>query len=631
MYKVSVPLIGVTAEEMGLEKHLENLKRLDAERVFIAIDKITLSDEKRLRQMKALKKCCDFFHAEGFEVGAWFWAFWSDDKDTDFVRMKGVDGRVSKQYICPSDKKYREAAAKFMKEVASCGVDLIQFDDDFRYAILDCGLGCVCENHLAYVRNVLGEDISEKELIDKAFEGGRNKYRTAWQESKKYYFELFAKEMRAAVDEINKNIRISLCSCLSVWDVDGADAPTLSRILAGSAKPIVRLIGAPYWAATKSRNIKLQNIIEAERMERSWCGDDIEIMSEGDVYPRPRTNCPANYVEIFDTALRASGEFDGILKYDIDYNSNPDYEDGYIRKHEKNRALYKKIEKHFGDKKCCGVRVYERMKKFEDMILPEEFKSNKNVDQFICTPASKLLADNTIPTVYDGEGVFGVAFAENIEAVPHEAMKKGIVIDLRAAEILKSRGIDTGLLSVGEKYTATMEHYDFLKNQYAVCNCVHDISVNDNAEILTRFSDGNAYDKPTRTTVGSYYYKNKNGQQFLVFSFYAYSQFFFDSNWYRSYMRSAEIKYAAELFGGEKLPAYSYGNPDLYIISKKNEKSTAVGLWNIFADEISEPVIELGEEYGSIEFINCSGRLEGNTVILSEIPPFGFAGFEVKK
>ena len=30
MYNISVPIINITAEEMGLEKHLEMLKRLDA-------------------------------------------------------------------------------------------------------------------------------------------------------------------------------------------------------------------------------------------------------------------------------------------------------------------------------------------------------------------------------------------------------------------------------------------------------------------------------------------------------------------------------------------------------------------------------------------------------------------------
>ncbi len=122
----------------------------------------------------------------------------------------------------------------------------------------------------------------------------------------------------------------------------------------------------------------------------------------------------------------------------------------------------------------------------------------------------------------------------------------------------------------------------------------------------------------------------------MAFAFYAYAnrnnikQGCFNRHYYSNYLRSAQIKNAVELFGGKKLPAYSYGNPDLYIMAKKNDSAMAVGLWNIFADVIFEPVIELDKEYSQIEFINCSGKIEGNKVTLSDMAPFSFAGFEVK-
>ena len=56
----------------------------------------------------------------------------------------------------------------------------------------------------------------------------------------------------------------------------------------------------------------------------------------------------------------------------------------------------------------------------------------------------------------------------------------------------------------------------------------------------------------------------------------------------------------------------------------------AVGLWNIFADKVLDPVTILDKAYKSIEFANCSGRIEGNKVYLSDIEAFGFAFFEVK-
>ena len=69
----------------------------------------------------------------------------------------------------------------------------------------------------------------------------------------------------------------------------------------------------------------------------------------------------------------------------------------------------------------------------------------------------------------------------------------------------------------------------------------------------------------------------------------------------------------------------------MYTICKESENALAVGLWNIFDDIAFDCVVELAEEYSDISFINCTGRLDGNKVYLSDIAAFSFAGFEVRK
>lgn len=216
-----------------------------------------------------------------------------------------------------------------------------------------------------------------------------------------------------------------------------------------------------YWAVGKAWNNRLQNVIELERMERSWCKNgNVEIFSEGDAWPRPRTNCPASYVEIFDTALRADGGLDGILKYGLDYFSNAGYETGYSERHLKNKPLYEKIHKHFGDKTPCGVRVYEKMQKFAETEIPTEIEKTCNIQDCFFSIASKMLSDSTIPTVYEGLGVAGIAFAENINMVSEEALKNGIIIDAKAAKILNKKGIDVGIISIGNEVYTCEEHFE---------------------------------------------------------------------------------------------------------------------------------------------------------------------------
>jgi len=68
----------------------------------------------------------------------------------------------------------------------------------------------------------------------------------------------------------------------------------------------------------------------------------------------------------------------------------------------------------------------------------------------------------------------------------------------------------------------------------------------------------------------------------------------------------------------------------LYLMTKKDASSMSVGLWNMFADPVLNPVIDLDQAYSKIYFVNCNGKLNGNRVVLSEIPAFGYAAFEVK-
>ena len=66
------------------------------------------------------------------------------------------------------------------------------------------------------------------------------------------------------------------------------------------------------------------------------------------------------------------------------------------------------------------------------------------------------------------------------------------------------------------------------------------------------------------------------------------------------------------------------------LCKRGDDGSLAVGLWNFFADEIFEPVVELDREYENIEYFGCEGRKEGNKLILSPIHAFEFVFINAK-
>jgi len=473
---------------------------------------------------------------------------------------------------------------------------------------------------------ILGENLTVENLYKKAFSAGKNKYRNAWLKANGEGLKLFAEDMRKTVDKVNSKIRIGACSCISSWSCDGVSPFEISKIFAGNTKPFMRLIGAPYWTVNRQWGNRLQNIIELERMEASLNDGSVEIFAEGDVFPRPRFNCPSSYLELFDMAIRADEKQNGILKYTFDYTSGADYEKGYVEHHLQNKGIYDFIEKYFSDKICLGVRIYENIDKIKTMIFEENTDIPKVIDNSLFSPAFKIASDLSIPSVYNGVGISGVAFAENIEIVSQDAYKRGLIIDLAAAKILMKKGIDTGIEEILESVNPYEEHFiednDYIRVRYRGYN----IKLNKKAEVSSEFiykdKNGNNMSSPA-----TYYYTNDKGQKFFVFACNAYYN---DESLIRSYARSKQIKEAVERMSKEKLPCYSYGNPDLYLMCKEDNESKAIGLWNIFADSIISPVIQLDKEYFEIEFVNCNGKLKGNKVFLNEISAFSFAGIFVK-
>ena len=580
-YSITVPVINEPGLQKfgGREKVLSELNKLGASRVNLCLERYVFDREKRDNAMCALKENSDWFKARGLSTCAWLWTFWGEDAAKPlFCRMTEIGG-APEEYFCPLDEKFREFAAEYVVEIARTGVDMILYDDDYGYRNYSIGkkIACLCERHLAAYRKELGEDVSADEFSRRAMSGGRNRWRDVWMKVNGESLVAFAKEMRKAADSINPKIRFGLCSVMSIWDNDGTDAPTVARALAGpNTRPFLRLIGAPYWAVgPRYYDCRLQNVVELERMERSWIEGDMEVVAEGDVYPRPRHNCPAAHLELFDMAIRADGRMDGIMKYALDYHHHVDYERGYTIRHQRNAKTYDWIARNMSVRPAVGVRIYESLHKLRDADIPEKDANSTAVFEQFGSPAGKLIADASIPTVYEGEGVCGAAFGENVKKVPKEAFSRGLIIDRRGAELLEGMGVPVGLKERGAEAPETFFHENAYGGRFFVVN------------FDTKGLKGRGYDI------------------------------------------SRMLADAVHKLSGKKLPAYVNGCPDLYVMVKRSGGEKVVGLWNMFADSVLDGVVELDASAGDVEFFNCTGRKEGDRLVVDEIHPFSFAGMRI--
>lgn len=323
-YKVSIPVM--VHERFCKEEVLEALRACGAERIFLAAGVLAFHQEENDRLLDRLRECVPYFQEQGFEVGIWFWSFWRSGMDGEeaekclMVNTEGKtrvsaeegdegdavggEGRKYSGFCCPSSGEFVSRTMGEIRRFADTGADILLLDDDFRFGFYDMGMGCFCNAHMRLYERKLGRKVKREELVEQVYARHPGEVRKAVLEALGQSLEAFAKGVREAAEEVNPRIRIGLCSVMSQWDTDGVDSIKIARILAGDTRPLLRLTGAPYWAATKSWGNRLQHTIELGRMQAAWCaGENLEIMTEGDVYPRPRHRVPASFLEGFDTEI----------------------------------------------------------------------------------------------------------------------------------------------------------------------------------------------------------------------------------------------------------------------------------------------------------------------------------------
>ncbi len=635
MYKVSVPLVRFYE---NFDDNIKEAHRLGAERLFFCPCTPTSSEDKKACDIERIRKSREIYEKAGFETGVWISTMGhggdlvgvSTDSDKEYTHITGLHGVTTENSFCPLDPAFSDDVCSYLKKIASTGVKIIMLDDDFRFSHRgDCG--CTCKYHLAEYEKRLGEKINREDILKKAFGGGYNKYRKIYYDMLGDTLRDFAKKMREAIDEVNPDIRFGFCAVTSSWDCDGADAIELSKITAGKTKPFLRFIGAPYWANGGSLTNHIQYAAELERMQASWCKNEtIEVFGEGDTYPRPRFITPAAFLESFDMILRADGNFDGILKYGIDYISSPDYETGYADHAKKNEKIYREIDKYFKNKTAVGINVTCKMKK----LLNTEFSDPENqitstVDSAFYQTEQLLLTNCSVPLTY-GNAPVTTAFGENGKYITNRG--NGFIIDAIAAENLNALGIDTGIEAVIKKDgISVLNEYFPSENEIISSDASFGavkLKLKPGATVLSEFiitgKDGKTNRLPSCVK-----YENKNGQRFLIYA-YDFDKVRRNTSFMRNYMRQEQLIREYEWLADEKLPATCKKHPDLYIMAKKSENSMAVGLWNIYPDEIFTPVVKLDKIYNNIKFINGKGTLCGDTVIFeSDISAYGFSGFEV--
>ena len=618
MYKISVPIMSSTVTTGNRETYIELFHKAGAERIFLVINSITAPIPSDLAEN------ISYFQSQGFEVGIWtdtighgfVLSHVEQEETSTFQPIVDITGSVRHHANCPISPSFQKYIANRIAELAKTGANIVMLDDDFRMSQHGDELCCACELHLRRISERVGEEITLEKIKPYVLFGKANPYRDAWISVQKEGLIELARAIREAVDKVAPHVTVCCCTALAPWNVDGVDMVEISKILAGKNPPILRLTGAPYWA-TKKRQFPLIATFEIARMLASFAEQkDVELMSEGDVYPRPRYTCPASYLELYDAITRIDGGYDGILKYMFDYLAGPHFELGYLEHHKENKPYIEQLSRMFEGGANAGVRIISRPHTYQNADLDLGRVTDISPRPLDAT----MLGSCSIPTVYRGRGVCNSVFGENARNMDLDLLNNGTILDAVSAVILSERGVDVGLKSHGTLAEQTISSICTNDAQYK--SFVSDGAVRILPAILSEKAEPLLFIcDPKRENTLAYSYENGNGERFLVFLFEGDSIYSPTrvclSGLIKNYAIQRVLLETIPWVARQKLPAYSQGNPELYLMCQTSKASMNVALFNCFADPITNLKIHLDRPYQRIECLNCEAILDGETVTLS--------------
>ncbi len=553
-----------------------------------------------------------------------------------FMRICDLEtGVEAGDSFCPLDPEFRSIYTENLVKLAKTHPDLIMIDDDLRMAAHGpVAIGCACPRHMALFNKRardaghIRQDMSREELASVLFKGRPTPLRRVWLELQGDTLRDFARELRAAVDTVDPSIRLGHCACLSTWDLDGVDSIELARIFAGQNKPFLRLIGAPYWNAIKAFRVTgLGTVTDVLRMEKAWCDQlapDIELMSEGDTFPRPRYQTPASYLECYHQVLTADG-FGDILKYMFDAGHEPDYETGYLRLHERKSELREAMGRAFADTEPAGIYVYEPMKKVAESDLIgltgygyfERFvPAAANFGSRLGLPVSFRKTPYTPVTLVFGESARSIAKAD---------LCGHLILDAVAAHILCERGMNVGIAAV-----EPMEH-PRTETIYAGADGIgRCFPVDTSGRFFRLTPSGHARVLGSYDTGAPAVLACDNGTTTTVVYAFDMESVSFDSVYLKNDCRRMQLLQVTELEIPVLMP-----EPRLYVLCRRNKHKTVVGIWN-FSRDIGLPQdihVAMPENSRGIVTPIGTGRVHrlGDAIAFEdELPPFCFGGFTVE-
>lgn len=431
---------------------LKGMKDAGVTVALVSLEDVFATGTERDSLMEALHDALLFFEKEGFRTGVWTNSLGYgnprpllDSLYPGLNMLVNFNGRTG-DAVCSTDTLFLGLVRRTVQDFARAGAKFILMDDDLVQSVRP-GFTCVCDNHLKLLEEATGRKYSREEVRD-FFTGGPNPERTAFMEITGRTMMDFCRSLREAVDEINPEVVMSICSSYTHFDAEGVRMADLARLLAGEGHPVTfRLSGSPYWPVIAPRfpGQTLGDVCDFVRMQIGWYrGSGIALFDENDPYPRDSKIVPPEYCEIYDKVMLANG---GVHRHKYMFCDDPKHPDkAYLEAHLADMEDDAVLIDMFKDKTPCGFRIWKSEHILRETSFPDEYAGDSPMMvRSSHSSAAVFMTSRNIPVCFEGSGFPGIVFGDQARLIPEEAVGDGLILDAPAALALMSIGINVGL------------------------------------------------------------------------------------------------------------------------------------------------------------------------------------------
>lgn len=584
--------------------YLSDLKKSDVSVVLLSLVDVFVTGQERDTLLSKLHYFIGLFEKEGFETGVWTTSLGYgnyrpqlDSRYPGLTKLKEFGGNTGGA-VCSTDTVFLGIIKENVRDFARAGARFILMDDELVQSVRP-GFTCVCDNHLAMLKEATGKEFTPEQVRD-LFTGPPSADRTAFLDIMGRSLTDFCKGLREAVDEVDPGIVMAICASYTHFDAEGVDMDELSRLLAGKGNtPFLRLSGATYWPIVAPRfpGQTLGDVADFVRMQVGWYRDrGIVLFDENDPYPRNTETVPPSLCELYDKIMIANG---GVHrhKYMCCYDPvNP--ERGYVEAHLADIDDDRTLERMFIGKTPCGFRVWNAEHQLRDITLPDTYPGNGPMMALAShSSAAAFLDANCIPACFEGSGFPGIVFGDQARLLPPEALSGGLVLDVPAARALMTKGVDVGLADAVPVDSLGCPFYSLTPRPDVESNLM------DPSCLLCRTKDG----------------------VFAIFGWDGYGMLTLSERPWRGDRWANLLKEIYHILsGGKDLPASLSGTGPLYLLtslSKEGDKLSVL-LCNMGNEEISGQELSVPEGWTISETLRTEiePNTAGGTLRLSPLP-----------